>query len=115
MFCPATRPSHNTQQRRITFFGIPTGEKIKIRACYSSVAGVFARPLCLHTTHSNGVVLLVGRPTGAKRLVSKHGIKMKACVAVQRKLLEMIYVIWKSGAEYDRNYFQKDKEQVIAA
>lgn len=49
------------------------------------------------------------------RLVSKHGIKMKACVAVQRKLLEMIYVIWKSGAEYDRNYFQKDKEQVIAA
>lgn len=49
------------------------------------------------------------------RLVSKHGIKMKACVAVQRKLLEMIYVIWKSGTIYERDYFQKQKEQVIAA
>ena len=29
------------------------------------------------------------------RLVAKHGIKMKAVVAVQRKLLEMIYTITK--------------------
>lgn len=30
------------------------------------------------------------------RLVSKHGIKMKALVSIQRKLLELIYVIHKS-------------------
>jgi len=41
------------------------------------------------------------------RLVSKHGIKMKAVVAVQRKLLEMVYTIWKTGKPYDRDYLQK--------
>ena len=42
------------------------------------------------------------------RLVSKHGIKMKAAVAVQRKLLEMIYIIWKTGNPYDQEYLQKN-------
>jgi len=41
------------------------------------------------------------------RLVSKHGIKMKAAVAVQRKLLEMIYIIWKTNKPYDIQYQQK--------
>jgi transposase len=40
------------------------------------------------------------------RLVAKHGIKMKAAVAVQRKLLEMIYTIWKTNRPYDRKYQQ---------
>lgn len=43
------------------------------------------------------------------RLVSKHGIKMKAAVAVQRKLLEMIYIIYKTKTVYDKNYLQKEK------
>jgi transposase len=41
------------------------------------------------------------------RLVSKHGIKMKAAVAIQRKLLEMIYVIYKTNRPYDKKYLQK--------
>jgi transposase len=41
------------------------------------------------------------------RLVSKHGVKMKATVAVQRKLLEMIYTIWKTEKPYDKEYLQK--------
>lgn len=41
------------------------------------------------------------------RLVAKHGIKMKAAVAVQRKLLEMIYTIHKTGKPYDKNYLKK--------
>lgn len=41
------------------------------------------------------------------RLVQRHGIKMKACVAVQRKLLEMIYVLYKTGRRYDKDYFKK--------
>lgn len=48
------------------------------------------------------------------RLVSKHGIKMKAAVSVQRKLLELIYVIFKSNKSYDSTYLQKTKEQHIA-
>jgi len=38
------------------------------------------------------------------RIVSRHGIKMKALVAVQRKLLEMVYVIYKSKQEYQKEY-----------
>lgn len=48
------------------------------------------------------------------RLVSKHGIKRKACVAVQRKLLEMIYTIFKTKTKYDKEYLvkkQTEKEQ----
>jgi transposase len=38
------------------------------------------------------------------RLVSKHGIKMKAAVAVQRKLLEMIFTLATKKMKYDKNY-----------
>lgn len=42
------------------------------------------------------------------RLVSKHGIKMKAVVAVQRKLLEMTYTIYKTGQKFDKNYLKTE-------
>ena len=38
------------------------------------------------------------------RLLSKHGIKMKALAAVQRKLLLLVYTLWKSGQDYDPLY-----------
>ena len=38
------------------------------------------------------------------RLVSRHGIKMKAIVAIQRKLLELTYILWKSNTSYCPNY-----------
>ena len=41
------------------------------------------------------------------RLVSKHGVKMKAAVAVQRKLLEMIYTIYKTNTVFDKDYMMK--------
>lgn len=44
------------------------------------------------------------------RIVSKHGIKMKAAVAVQRKLLEMVYTIYKTGVAYEKDYFKKQNE-----
>lgn len=37
------------------------------------------------------------------RLVSKHGIKMKAAVAVQRKLLELTFILFKNETIYDPN------------
>jgi len=45
------------------------------------------------------------------RLVSRHGIKMKAAVAVQRKLLEMIYTLYKTNTAFDKDYL---KEEVMA-
>ncbi|TAJ51436.1 MAG: IS110 family transposase [Chitinophagaceae bacterium] len=41
------------------------------------------------------------------RIVQKHGIKMKAAVAVQRKLLEMIFTVYKTGMIYDKNYLTR--------
>lgn len=43
------------------------------------------------------------------RIVLKHGIKMKAAVAVQRKLLEMIFILYKTGKRFDKNYLIKTK------
>lgn len=45
------------------------------------------------------------------RIVSKHGIKMKAAVAVQRKLLEMIFTLWKTNTPFDKNYLMKAEAQ----
>lgn len=45
------------------------------------------------------------------RIVSKHGIKMKAAVAVQRKLLEMTYTIYKTGIAYDKDYLNKQNKK----
>ena len=45
------------------------------------------------------------------RLVSKHGIKMKGAVAVQRKLLEMIYTIYKSKRPYQTNFQASIKKE----
>ncbi len=40
------------------------------------------------------------------RVVSKNGIKMKALIAVQRKMLEFIYVIFKN-----RSVHQDDRQE----
>lgn len=42
------------------------------------------------------------------RLISKHGVKMKAAVAVQRKVLEMMFTVYKTGKDYDRHYLVKE-------
>ena len=41
------------------------------------------------------------------RLVSKHGIKMKSLVAVQRKMLELAYTLFKKNTVYDEDYEMK--------
>jgi transposase len=47
------------------------------------------------------------------RMVQKHGLKMKAAVAIQRKLLELTYTIYKTNNQYDPNYLeQKDQKAV---
>jgi len=38
------------------------------------------------------------------RLVARHGVKMKAVVPVQRKLLELTYTLFKNDSVYDQHY-----------
>lgn len=42
------------------------------------------------------------------RLVSRHGIKMKAVVAIQRKMLELVYIIWKNETIYNPTYLKEN-------
>ena len=49
------------------------------------------------------------------RLLSTHGIKMKAAVAVQRKLLEMTFTVFKTGRPYVKDFLQLlDQEHIKA-
>lgn len=42
-----------------------------------------------------------------ERVTKKSGFKMKGLVAVQRKMLALVYVLWKKDEEYCRNYSVK--------
>jgi transposase len=44
------------------------------------------------------------------RLISKHGIKMKAAVAVQRRVLEMMYILYKKNTPYNKDYLHKHEQ-----
>jgi transposase len=46
------------------------------------------------------------------RIVSKHGIKMKAAVAIQRKLLEIAYTLYKRQEKYDSQYLNKSEDKI---
>jgi transposase len=45
------------------------------------------------------------------RTYEKHGVKMKSYVAVQKKLLTMIYHLWNKNEAYDINYQTKIQEE----
>ncbi len=54
-----------------------------------------------------------------ERTLEKHKVKMKSYVAVQKKLLVVIYSLWKKNEAYDNNYLPKkcitDQEQIKKA
>ena len=51
------------------------------------------------------------------RTFEKHGIKMKSYVAVQKKILVMVYHLWQKEEAYDPNYKQniQEKEQKLSS
>lgn len=49
------------------------------------------------------------------RLIGRHGIKMKALVAIQRKLLELMYILYKTKTTFDPEYELKKEQQLEAA
>ena len=46
------------------------------------------------------------------RITAKSGVKMKALIAVQRKILELIYIIYKNEATYEPDYEEKKRVQL---
>ena len=54
-----------------------------------------------------------------ERTLVRHGIKMKSYVAVQKKLLHIIYTLWKRNEIFDDNYGSgsttKDEEAVLSS
>lgn len=46
------------------------------------------------------------------RVTARSGVKMKGLIAVQRKLLELIYVIYKSKTVYEQDYEEKKRVQL---
>lgn len=49
------------------------------------------------------------------RIVAKNGIKMKGVVAVQRKILELIYTLHKNKTCFEYNYEKREQLQVTAS
>lgn len=47
------------------------------------------------------------------RIVSRNGIKMKGAVAIQRKLLEMTYTVYKNQTPYLEDYLQTENETLL--
>jgi transposase len=47
------------------------------------------------------------------RIVSSNGIKMKGAVAIQRKLLEMTYTVYKNQTPYLEDYLQTENEPLL--
>lgn len=47
------------------------------------------------------------------RLYNKSNIKIKAYVAIQRKLLVLIYSLWKKDEEYNPNYSRKEQKKIV--
>lgn len=48
------------------------------------------------------------------RLIEKHGIKMKALVAIQRKMLELAYILIKNDTVYNKDYQKKKRAAQMA-
>jgi len=47
------------------------------------------------------------------RLLSRHNVKMKAIVAIQRKLLVLIYTIWKKNEPYNPKFLEQSNKTAL--
>lgn len=67
----------------------------------------------LHMPALNMVTYQVGTmPALFERTFSKHKIKMKSYVALQRKLLILIYTLWKKNEAFDERYYKNISARV---
>ena len=67
---------------------------------------------CLHFPALSSVKHYAHSKNLYKRIVSKSGIKMKGAVAVQRKILVLMYVLWKKDEFFNPDYHLIKKEEL---
>lgn len=61
---------------------------------------------CLHLPALNAIRRDERFKAVFARVVARHGIKMKAVVSVQRRLLEMAFTVFKTNRPYDKEYLK---------
>ena len=67
----------------------------------------------LHMPALNMITYDVGAmPSLFERTFDRHGIKMKSYVAIQKKLLILIYTLWKKNEKFDPDYHKKQSAGV---
>jgi Transposase and inactivated derivatives len=67
----------------------------------------------LHMPALNMITYQVGTmPALFERTLDKSGIKMKSYVAIQKKLLILIYTLWKKNETFDPDYHKKQSARV---
>lgn len=64
---------------------------------------------CMHLPSLSAVKKVNNYKELYTRIVSKNGIKMKALIAVQRKMLELVYVLYKNNTVFDQEYENKKR------
>lgn len=107
----------NNKKQLSSYAGLDVKEKqsgtsVKGKAKISKRGNRYLRK-CLHMPALSAIRSDERLKSVFARLVSKHGIKMKAAVAVQRKLLEMIYVLYKKNENFDKAYFKKLESNMV--
>jgi transposase len=63
---------------------------------------------CMHLPSLSAVKYIEAYKDLYTRIVSKSGIKMKGLIAVQRKLLELVYVLHKNNTVFEHGYEKKE-------
>lgn len=69
----------------------------------------------MHLPALTAIKYIAGYKRLYARLVGRSGIKMKGLVAVQRKLLELMYILFKNNTTFQQDYQSKGQQLQIAA
>lgn len=64
---------------------------------------------CMHMPSLSAIKTIDSYRELYARIVSKNGIKMKGLIAVQRKMLELAYVLYKNNTFFDQEYETKKR------
>lgn len=88
-----------------------SGTSIKGKTKISKQGNSFIRQM-MHMPAMSGVQHDKHHKEYYKRVVAKGGIKMKANVAIQRKMLLLIYALFTKNESFDPKYAEKRKKQL---
>ncbi len=87
-----------------------SGTSVKGKSCISKRGNKYLRK-AMHLPSLSAIRHCEGYKAIFARLVSKHGIKMKASTAIQRKLLELAYILVKNNTKFDPMIFNQNSKE----